>query len=67
MDVQTIADTLLHAVQEWGFNTSGVVGQGYDGVSVMSSSRNEVQGKVAEKYPNAMYVHCRSHVLNLAI
>ena len=33
----------------------------------MSSSRNGVQAKVAEKYPNATYVHCRSHVLNLAI
>ena len=43
---------------------SGLVGQGYDGAS---SSRNGVQAKVAEKYPNARYVHCRSHVLNLAI
>ena len=46
---------------------SGLVGQGYDGAGVMSSSRNGVQAKVAEKYPNATYVHCRSYVLNLAI
>ena len=44
-----------------------LVGQGYDGASVMSSSRNGVQAKIAKKYPNATYVHCRSHVLNLAI
>ena len=56
-----------HALQEWGFNLSGLVGQGHDGASVMSSSWNGVQAKVAEKYPNATYVHCRSHVLNLAI
>ena len=67
LDAQTIADTLLHILQEWGFNMSGLVGQGYDGASVMSSSRNGVQAKVAEKYPNATYVHCKSHVLNLAI
>ena len=67
LDAQTIAHTLLHALQEWGFNMSGLVGQGYDGASVTSSSRNGVQAKVAEKYPNATYVHCRSHVLNLAI
>ena len=67
LDAQIIADTLLHALQEWGFNMSRVVGQGYDGASVMSSSRNGVQAKVAEKYPNATYVHCTSHVLNLAI
>ena len=33
----------------------------------MSSSRNGVQAKVAEKYPNATKVHCRSQVLNPAI
>ena len=46
---------------------SGLVGQGYDGASVMSLSRNGVRAIVPEKYPNATYVHCRSHVLNLAI
>ena len=46
---------------------NNLVGQGYDDASVMSSSRNGVQAKVAAKCPNAVYVHCRSHVLNLAI
>ena len=45
LDAQTIVDTLLHALQECGFNMSGLVGQGYDGES---SSRNGVQAKVAE-------------------
>ena len=44
-----------------------LVAQGYDGAAVMSSSKNGVQSKIREKYPNATYVHCRSHVLNLAI
>ena len=46
---------------------SCLIAQGYDGASVMSSSKNGVQAKVREKYPNATYIHCRSHVLNLAI
>lgn len=46
---------------------SCVVGQGYDGASVTSSSRNGVQVKVADNCPNATCVHCRFHVLNLAI
>ena len=33
----------------------------------MSSSRNGVQAKIAQKYSHATYVHCCSHVLNLAI
>ena len=43
LDAQIIADTLIHALQEWGFDMSGLVGQGYDGASVMSSSRNGVR------------------------
>ena len=46
---------------------SGLIAQGYDGASVMSGSRIGVQAKVREKYPNATYVHCRFHVLNLAV
>ena len=66
MDAQTIADALLSTLQQWGVNLSFLVGQGYDGASVMSSSKNGVQAKIAEKFPNATYIHCRSHVLNLA-
>ena len=33
----------------------------------MSSSKNGVQTNVAALYPNETYVHCHSHILNLAI
>ena len=33
----------------------------------MSSSKNGVQAKIAAEYPNAIYVHYRSHVLSLAL
>ena len=48
LDAQTIADTLLHALQQWAFNLSGLVGQGHDGASVMSSGWNGVQAKFVE-------------------
>ena len=67
MDAQTIANRLLSTVEGWGLNMSGLIAQGYDGASVMSGSRNGVQANVREKYPNVTYVHCRSHVLNLAV
>ena len=67
MDAQTIANALLSTLQQWGVNLSFLVGQGYDGASVMSSSKNGVQAKISEKFPNATSIHCRSHVLNLAI
>ena len=46
---------------------SKLVAQGYDGANVMSDSKNGVQAHIRRKYPYATYVHCRSHVLNLAI
>ena len=43
-------------------------GQGYDGAATMSSSsKNGVQAKIRNYYKNATYVHCRSHVLALAL
>ena len=67
MDAQSISDALISALLGWGLDMSYLVGQGYDGASVVSSSKNGMQAKVAAQYPNATYVHCRSHVLNLAI
>ena len=67
MDAQTIADTLISTVQQWGLDMSYLIAQAYDGASVMSSGKNGVQAKVRGKYPFATYVHCRSHVLSLAI
>jgi hypothetical protein len=66
-DAKSIAKVLLSAVEDWGLDMSTLVAQGYDGAAVMSSSKNGVQAKVKEKHPNVTYVHCRSHVLNLAI
>ena len=67
MDAQSIYDVLIMALKTWGLNLSFLVGQGYDGCSVMSGSKNGLARKILDQYPNAVYVHCRSHVLNLAI
>ena len=67
MDAETVARNILDAVRQWGLNLECLVGQGYDGAAVMSSSINGVQAKIAAEYPNATYVHCRSHVLTLAL
>lgn len=67
MDAQTIAAEILDALRRLGLHLEGLVGQGYDGTCVMSPSKNGVQAKIAAEYPNATYVHCRSHVLSLAL
>ena len=67
LNAETIARNILDALREWGLNLEYLVGQGYDGAVVMSSPINGVQAKIAEEYPNATYVHCKSHVLSLAL
>lgn len=42
-------------------------GQGYDGASVMSGAYNGVHAQIKNIQPNAEYVHCASHNLNLVI
>nr|XP_047146227.1 uncharacterized protein LOC124819082 [Hydra vulgaris] len=41
--------------------------QGYDGANVMSGVYSGVQTRIKQIQPNAEYVHCNSHNLNLVI
>lgn len=67
MDAQSIFNVLIPTLERWGLDLTTLVGQGYDGASVMSGNKNGLHKKVSDCYPNAIYVHCRSHVLNLAL
>ena len=44
-----------------------IIGQAYDGASVMSSERAGVQAKIKAVSPRALFTRCYSHCLNLAI
>ena len=65
MDAQSVFDVLISTLEGWGLDLRALVGQGYDGANVISGSKNGLQKKASDAYPNAIYVHCRSHVLNL--
>ena len=56
----------MTTLQSKGLELKHIRGQGYDGASNMSSARG-VQGRIKEKSPLAVYMHCNSHVLNLVI
>ena len=58
---------LLGEIRKYNLNPSFVVGQGYDGAGNMSGRIRGVQARFAAEHPNAKYVHCRNHRLNLAI
>lgn len=53
--------------QHIGNATDKLIAQTYDGASVMSGNINGVQAKIKLHYPNANYVHCYAHQLNLVM
>ena len=44
-----------------------LIAQTYDGAAVMSGNANGLQAKVRQSYPQAYFVHCYSHNLNLVL
>lgn len=66
-NAQSIADTIISFFSSLGLDCKNMVGQGYDGASVMKGSFNGVQALIKKQYPEALYVHCCSHSLNLAL
>ncbi|KAF2882850.1 hypothetical protein ILUMI_23362 [Ignelater luminosus] len=65
---QNLANVLVITTLEGlNINSNFMVGQGYDGASLMSGAFHGVQAYIPAKYSSAIYVHCASHSLNLAI
>ncbi|XP_050527818.1 52 kDa repressor of the inhibitor of the protein kinase-like [Daktulosphaira vitifoliae] len=64
---QNLADVLLTTLNPCGININYLRGQDYDGATAMSGRFKGVQACITEKYPTALYVHCVSHSLNLAL
>jgi hypothetical protein len=64
---QRLADVILETLNNIGIDLNFLRGQGYDGASSMSGQFKGVQALITNKYPTAIYVHCVSHSLNLAL
>ena len=61
-----LARLILEQIKKWGLDIEFCWGQGYDGASNMSAP-NGVQGLIARQAPNAVYLLCSSHILNLCV
>lgn len=62
-----LSNTLISTLELIGIHCNYMVGQGFDGATVMSGVFHGAHVYVQEKYPLSIYVHCASHSLNLAI
>lgn len=61
-----IADYILGVLEKYNC-VEKLVAQTYDGASVMASDLNGVQAQIKEKIPEAMFIHCYAHKLNLVL
>ena len=64
---QALADKFLSTLQEYGIIVNHMRAQGYDGAANMSEVHRGVQAIIKQRIPQAEYVHCKVHSLNLAI
>jgi hypothetical protein len=50
-----------------GLDPTKLCGQAYDGAGNMYGKTNGAAAIITSQYPLALYVHCASHCLNLAV
>jgi len=64
---EVVADNILNRLADLGIDPTKMVGQGYDGAANMAGRIKGVQKRIRDHFPMALYLHCVSHNLNLAL
>ena len=64
---ENISSVILNTLNELGLDIKYLRGQGYDGAAAISGQFKGTQAYISEQQPKAIYVHCMSHCLNLAV
>ena len=64
---EAIAETIEKAIIDCELDPSQMVGQAYDGASNMFGQYKGCAAILQRKFPQAIYSHCCSHALNLAV
>ncbi|MGH0116152.1 UNVERIFIED_CONTAM: hypothetical protein FKN15_074793 [Acipenser sinensis] len=66
-NAESIAKSIQHCLKLNGLDYLQCVVQTYDGASVMSGASGGVQAKFQKYHPEAIYVDCYAHELNLVL
>jgi len=64
---EELATTIMTKLREYGIVTQAMRGQGYDGAANMAGKFSGVRTRIQTEIPEAYYVHCYAHCLNLAV
>ena len=67
MTAEHLTQYILDTLSLYNLDVSSIVSQGYDGAAVMSGCVSGVQKRIRELVPQAIYVHCHAHCLNLVL
>ena len=67
LNAESLSKYILDTLKEHGLDPQNIISQGYDGASVMSGCCSGVQQRIKEIAPEAVYVHCYAHCLNLVL
>lgn len=66
-DAQSLADIMFEFLRNSNLSDIPIIAQSYDGASVMSGKHQGVQAKIKEFHPQAVYIHCLAHRMNLVV
>ena len=64
---ENIAEAIKSEIRVLGLDMRNCRGQGYDGAGNMSGKYSGTAMRIQNEFPDAIYVHCASHWLNLCV
>ena len=67
LNAESLSKYILDTLKEHGLDPQNIISHGYDGASVMSGCCSGIQQCIKEIAPQAVYVHCYAHCLNLVL
>lgn len=67
LTAEGLSNHILQTLEQYHIDPKLMVSQGYDGAAVMSGHCSGVQSRIRQVAPNALYVHCNAHCLNLCL
>uniref|UniRef100_A0A3B5QKP1 DUF4371 domain-containing protein n=1 Tax=Xiphophorus maculatus TaxID=8083 RepID=A0A3B5QKP1_XIPMA len=68
LDAEDLTKMIVGCLEKHGLDyRNNLVGQGYDGASVMSGKHSGVAARIKNDAKFAFYVHCNAHCLNLVL
>ncbi|XP_040890423.1 zinc finger MYM-type protein 1-like isoform X2 [Toxotes jaculatrix] len=68
LDAAGLSEKIIQILENHGLEyKKNLVGQAYDGASVMSGKHSGVQARIRERAKYAFYIHCTAHCLNLVL